>query len=193
MTDSFTIYTNASHCLNFMIYIQNMYLNQKEKKENLRFPYIAKTLHFSTDFETNFKELWHTLRKQVANDKYNSQIFYDENHIFYEKLFNADLCNEESFKELICSFKVWWTSIAGQLSLECSVSDFSRQLYEDLVIYIKQHQIEPLQQLHINLLYDDCVFVKNNTTSYSAILPTKHFFINYRDVVTTLSTCFHIA
>ncbi len=38
MTDAFTIHTNTSHCLNFIIYIQNMYLNQKEKKENLRFP-----------------------------------------------------------------------------------------------------------------------------------------------------------
>ncbi|HFJ9405484.1 TPA: hypothetical protein ACGW3F_005419 [Bacillus paranthracis] len=193
MTDSFTIHTNAPHCLNFMIYIQNIYLNQKEKKENLKFPYIARQFNFSTNFEANFKELWHSLRKQMANDKYDSQIFYDENHMFYEKLFDNHLCNEELFKELICSFKVWWTSIAGQLSLEWSVSDFSRQLYEDLVLYIKQHQIKPLQQLHISLLYDDCVFVKNNTTSYSAILPTKHFFINYRDVVTTLSTCFHAA
>ncbi|HFJ9422839.1 MULTISPECIES: hypothetical protein [Bacillus cereus group] len=193
MTDSFTIHTNAPHCLNFMIYIQNIYLNQKEKKENLKFPYIARQFNFSTNFEAKFKELWHSLRKQMANDKYDSQIFYDENHIFYENLFDNHLCNEELFKELICSFKVWWTSIAGQLSLEWSVSDFSRQLYEDLVLYIKQHQIKPLQQLHISLLYDDCVFVKNNTTSYSAILPTKHFFINYRDVVTTLSTCFHAA
>ncbi|MDU2394118.1 MAG: hypothetical protein E7D60_25375, partial [Bacillus sp. (in: firmicutes)] len=101
--------------------------------------------------------------------------------------YEINSCNKELFKELICSFKVWWTSIAGQLSLEWSVSDFSRQLYEDLVLYIKQHQIKPLQQLHISLLYDDCVFVKNNTTSYSAILPTKHFFINYRDVFTLLS------
>ncbi|MCR6792879.1 hypothetical protein ACTT1L_01780 [Bacillus sp. FH] len=193
MTDSFTIHTNAPHCLNFMIYIQNIYLNQKEKKENLKFPYIARQFNFSTNFEANSKELWHSLRKQMANDKYDSQIFYDENHIFYENLFDNHLCNKELFKELICSFKVWWTSIAGQLSLEWSVSDFSRQLYEDLVLYIKQHQIKPLQQLHISLLYDDCVFVKNNTTSYSAILPTKHFFINYRDVVTTLSTCFHAA
>lgn len=193
MTDSFTIHTNAPHCLNFMIYIQNIYLNQKEKKENLKFPYIARQFNFSTNFEANFKELWHSLRKQMANDKYDSQIFYDENHIFYENLFDNHLCNKELFKELIYSFKVWWTSIAGQLSLEWSVSDFSRQLYEDLVLYIKQHQIKPLQQLHISLLYDDCVFVKNNTTSYSAILPTKHFFINYRDVVTTLSTCFHAA
>ena len=193
MTDSFTIHTNAPHCLNFMIYIQNIYLNQNEKKETLKFPYIARQFNFSTNFEANFKELWHSLRKQMANDKYDSQIFYDENHIFYENLFDNHLCNKELFKELICSFKVWWTSIAGQLSLEWSVSDFSRQLYEDLVLYIKQHQIKPLQQLHISLLYDDCVFVKNNTTSYSAILPTKHFFINYRDVVTTLSTCFHAA
>ncbi|HDR7798386.1 TPA: hypothetical protein QCY03_005895 [Bacillus tropicus] len=193
MTDSFTIHTNASHCLNFMIYIQNMYLNQKEKKENLRFPYIARQLNFSTNFEANFKELWHSLRKKITDDKYDLQIFYDENYIFYEKLFDTQLCNEDSFKELICSFKVWWTSIVGQHSLECSVSGYSTQLYNDLVLYLKQNEIEPLQQIHLNLLYDDCVFVTNNTTSYSAILPTKHFFINYRDVVTTLSTCFHVA
>jgi len=176
-----------------MIYIQNMYLNQKEKKENLRFPYIAKQLNFSTDFEANFKELWHTLRKKITDDKYDPQIFYDENYIFYEKLFDTQLCNEDSFKELVCSFKVWWTSIAGQLSLEWSVSEYSRQLYNDLVLYLKQNQIEPLQQLHISLLYDDCVFTKDNITSYSAILPTKHFFMSYSDVVTTLSTCFHVA
>ncbi len=193
MTDSFTIHTNASHCLNFMIYIQNMYLNQKEKKENLRFPYIARQLNFSTNFEANFKELWHSLRKKITDDKYDLQIFYDENYIFYEKLFDTQLCNEDSFKELVCSFKVWWTSIVGQHSLEWSVSEYSTQLYNDLVVYLKQTEIEPLQQLHISLLYDDCVFVTNNTTSYSAILPTKHFFINYRDVVTTLSTCFHVA
>lgn len=75
MTDSFTIHTNTPHCLNFMIYIQNIYLNQKGKKENFRFPYIAKTLHFSSDFETNFKELWHSLRKQIANDRYDLQFF----------------------------------------------------------------------------------------------------------------------
>ncbi|AJH82937.1 hypothetical protein FOC88_11295 [Bacillus thuringiensis] len=193
MTDSFTIHTNAPHCLNFMIYIQNIYLNQKEKKENLKFPYIARQFNFSTNFEANFKELWHSLRKQIANDRYDLQIFHEENPIFYEKLFDTQLCNEDSFKELICSFKVWWTSIVGQHSLEWSVSEYSTQLYNDLVVYLKQTEIEPLQQLHISLLYDDCVFVTNNTTSYSAILPTKHFFINYRDVVTTLSTCFHIA
>ncbi|MES5955611.1 hypothetical protein QCI42_19770 [Bacillus fungorum] len=193
MTDAFTIHTNPSHCLNFMIYIQNIYLNQKEKKKDLRFPYIARKFNFTNDFEANFKELWHTLRKQIANDKYDLQIFHEENHIFYEKLFDTHLCNEKSFKELICSFKVWWTSIAGQLSLEHSVDEYVQQLYNDLVLYLKQNQIEHLQQLHISLLYDDCVFTKDNITSYSAILPTQHFFMNYRDVVTTLSTCFHVA
>lgn len=179
----------------FKLYdLYSKYLSQpKREKGNLRFPYIAKQFNFSTNFEAIFKELWHSLRKQIANDKYDSQIFYDENHMFYEKLFDNHLCNEDSFKELICSFKVWWTSIVGQHSLEWSVSEYSTQLYNDLVVYLKQTEIEPLQQLHISLLYDDCVFVTNNTTSYSAILPTKHFFINYRDVVTTLSTCFHVA
>ncbi|MDA2191052.1 hypothetical protein PDN08_25600 [Bacillus cereus] len=192
MTNSFIIHTHTPHCLNFMIYIQNIYLNQKGKNENFRFPYITKTLHFSPDFKTNFKELWLTLRKQTANDRYDLQIFHEENHIFYKKLFDANLCDEESFKELICSFKVWWTSIAGQLSLEWSVSEYSTQLYNDLVLYLRQHQIEPLQQLHISLLYDDCIFVKENISFYSAILPTKTFFIGYRDVVATLSKCFKL-
>lgn len=97
------------------------------------------------------------------------------------------------FKELVCSFQVWWTSIVGQLSLERSVDEYGQQLFNDLVLYLKQNEIEPLQQLHISLLYDDCLLVKENISSYSAILPTKTFFINYRDVVTTLSTCFHVA
>ncbi|PHE95473.1 hypothetical protein COF76_21590 [Bacillus wiedmannii] len=193
MTGSFTIHTNTSYCLNFMIYIQNIYLNQHENKENLRFPYITRQLNFSTDFEDHFKELWHILRKQIANDRYDLQFFYEENNIFYEKLFDTQFCNEESFKEMLYSFKVWWTSIVGQHSLEWSVSEYSTQLYNDLVLYLKQNEIEPLQPLHISLLYDDCVFAKDNITSYSAVLPTKHFFINYRDVVTTLSTCFHVA
>lgn len=159
----------------------------------MRFPYIARQVNFSADFEANFKELWLTLRKKIANDRYDLQIFHEENHIFYEKLFNTQLCNEDSFKELLCSFKVWWTSIAGQLSLERSVSEYSEQLYNDLVLYVKQNKIEPLQQLHISLLYDDCVLAKENISSYSAILPTKTFFMGYRDVVTTLSKCFHMA
>ncbi|EJQ13502.1 hypothetical protein IE3_02401 [Bacillus cereus BAG3X2-1] len=193
MTDSFIIHTNTSYCLNFMIYIQNMYLNQKEKKENLRFPYIAKKLNFSTDFEVNFKELWRTLRKQITNEKYDMQIFYEESHIFYKQLFEADRSSEESFQELIRSFEVWWTSLAGRFSLEYSVAEYGQQLYHDLVVYLKQNQIEPLHQLHISLLYDDCVFAKENISSYSAILPTINFFINYKDVVTKVSTCFHMA
>lgn len=178
----------------FKLYdLYSKYSSQPKREKNLRFPYIARKLNFSTEFEVNFKELWHTLRKQINDDKNDIHIFYEENHIFYEKFFDTQLCNEESFKELVCSFKVWWTSIAGQLSIDYSVSEYTEQLYNDLVLYVKQHQIEPLQHLHISLLYDDCVFVKGNTTSYSAILPTKVFFINYRDVVTTLSKCFHMA
>ena len=130
----------------------------------------------------------------MANDKYDSQIFMMKTISFMRIFLIIIYVIKNYSKELICSFKVWWTSIAGQLSLEWSVSDFSRQLYEDLVLYIKQHQIKPLQQLHISLLYDDCVFVKNNTTSYSAILPTKHFLLiiemlllHYRHVFTLLS------
>ncbi|KYG34582.1 hypothetical protein AZF08_09305 [Bacillus gaemokensis] len=172
MKDSFTIYTSMSHCLNFMIYIQNIYFNQKEEKENLKFPYIARKLNFSNDFEANFKELWSTLRKQIANEKNEMQTFYEENHIFYEHLFEADLSNEESFKEIVRCFEVWWTSLAGGFSLERSVDEYGQQLYNDLILYLEQNQIEPLKQLHISLIYDECVLAEENISSCSAILPT---------------------
>ena len=193
MTDSFTIYTRMSHCLNFMIYIQNLYLNQKEEKENLRFPYIARKLNFSNDFEANFKKLWSTLRKQIANEKNEMQTFYEENHIFYEQLFEADLSNEESFKEIVRGFEVWWTSLAGRFSLERSVDEYGQQLYNDLVLYLEQNHIEPLKQLHISLIYDECVLAEENIFSYSAILPIQNFFMNYKDMVTKLSECFNEA
>ena len=72
----------------FKLYdLHSKYVSQpKEKTGNLRFPYIARQFNFSTNFETNFKELWHSLRKQIANERYDLQIFHEENHIFYEKL-----------------------------------------------------------------------------------------------------------
>ena len=72
----------------FKLYdLYSKYVSQpKREKENLRFPYIARQFNFSTNFEANFKELWHSLRKQIANDRYDLQIFHEENHIFYEKL-----------------------------------------------------------------------------------------------------------
>ncbi|KFN14411.1 MULTISPECIES: hypothetical protein [Bacillus] len=194
MTDSFRIYTSMSRCLNFMIYIQNIYLNQKEEKENMRFPYIARKLNFSNDFEVNFKELWSTLRKQIANEKNEMQTFYEGNYRFYEQLFEADLSNEESFKEIVRGFEVWWTSLAGGFSLERSVDEYGQQLYNDLVLYLEQNQIEPLKQLYISLIYDECVLVdEENISPYSAILPTQNFFMNYKDMVIKLSKCFNEA
>ena len=136
MTDSFTIHTNAPHCLNFYD-LYSKYLSQPKEKGKFKISLHSKTIQFSTNFEANFKELWHSLRKQMANDKYDSQIFMMKTISFMRIFLIIIYVIKNYSKELICSFKVWWTSIAGQLSLEWSVSDFSRQLYRRLSFIYK--------------------------------------------------------
>ncbi len=64
----------------------------KKRKKKFRFPYIRqKPLHFSVTFETKFQELWHSLRKPIANNDFDLQIFHEENHIFLWEAFNTQL------------------------------------------------------------------------------------------------------
>ncbi|MDA7027522.1 hypothetical protein PJ311_13095 [Bacillus sp. CLL-7-23] len=55
MENSFVMVTDAPVSLNFLIYIQNIFLNQK--RQELRFPYLSTRIVFKEDFELKYKEL----------------------------------------------------------------------------------------------------------------------------------------
>lgn len=44
---------NTPYTLDFLIYLQNIYLNQKERGEHFKFPYLAENVMFSNDFQSN--------------------------------------------------------------------------------------------------------------------------------------------
>lgn len=60
MKSTLEIKTEASYSLNFLIYIQNIFLNQNSSKEQYKFPYIysKSTFEFEEDFENRFRSLW---------------------------------------------------------------------------------------------------------------------------------------
>lgn len=173
-----------------MIYIQNIYVNQQRKEQYLKFPFFAKEVDFANDFELKFNELWHTLYLKVANENNEMQVFYEENQLFYENLFQVGSNNEKLYTEIVKSFEVWWSSFAGGFALERSIDGVGQQLYNEVVSILKKNKINPSKHLQISLIYDDCIFAQEMSSSYFAVVPAKDFLIAYKEVVTQLKKCF---
>lgn len=70
MENEFIIELNSSTDFNFMIYLQNIYLNQSEEMEFLKHPYLPSTLFFTSNFEIEFQKVWKEIvQREVQKDK----------------------------------------------------------------------------------------------------------------------------
>jgi hypothetical protein len=192
MEDSLLMRTEAPYALNFLIYIQNIYLNQNRIVDDLRFPYYPSKVAFKEEFELAFKSLWDKVSQQISADHSNGvKIFYEEKDLFYQSLFvnNSDSLND--FNEIYKSFKVWWDSIAGQFAVERAVDEKGEKLYLELGNLLTKQGIKPQKELNISLVYDECLLVSLEVSSYFAVLPIKHILVNYKETVPKLSECIY--
>jgi len=46
-------------------------------------------------------------------------------------------------------------------------------------------------QLKISLIYEECLFAKEEVSPYFAVLPIRNFFVNYKDLAPKLQSCFY--
>lgn len=79
--NSFVMRTDASTSLNFLIYIQNIFLNQIRKTNKFKYPtFTLSPSLFKPDFENRFKTLWtdvcQTIDKDVSNDFLLGDFYY---------------------------------------------------------------------------------------------------------------------
>ncbi|WP_226528922.1 hypothetical protein [Metabacillus niabensis] len=177
----------ASCALNFLIYIQNIFINQNHKKEEYRFPYVSSNMAFDKEFILKFEELWNEVSERICDDHINSvKIFYEEADLFYNRLFVNSPCSLKDYLEIYKAFKVWWSSFAGQLSLERSIDEKSHRVYEELAKLLSQKGMSPNKELSICLIYDECLLVDIEVASYFAVIPIKNFYVNFKDVVHNL-------
>lgn len=191
MENSLLMRTEASVALNFLIYIQNIFINQN-KEEEYRFPYVFSTLAFDDEFVFKYKELWNEVTERISEDNINSaKIYYEEKDLFYNRLFVNSYNSLEDYGEIYKAFKVWWNSFAGQFSIERSIDEISNELYEELASSLSQKRIKPNKELSICLVYDECLLVDLEVTSYFAIIPIKDFYVNYKDLVHKLQESFY--
>ena len=192
MRNSLSMRTDAPYSLNFLIYLQNIYINQKQTEEEFRFPYLAEQVMFSSNFEENFKELWQDVSIKLSKDNSNGRdliLFYDENEIIYEKLFLTDSNNLKKYKEIYTSFRVWWGSYAGSFAIERSIDDPCHNLYLTLTSALKKNKIDPINQLNIHLIYDECLVTNTECYPYYTVLSIQGIHANHQELVSKLQRC----
>ncbi|WP_248924375.1 hypothetical protein [Paenibacillus hamazuiensis] len=189
MGKSLVIRSEASYSLNFLVYIQNIFLNRhRPNKQECRFPYIlSKETDFAESFEDAFRRLWneilHNLCEHPAHDL---KLFYERKLLFYEKLFASNAEQLHTYNEIYQSFKVWWDSFAGRFALERSVSDQNRVLYRELSGAAIQAGIELRKEFSISLVYDEFPLGDAEGDSYFAVVPIGDYFVKDKQLVSHL-------
>jgi hypothetical protein len=187
MENSLFMRTEASYALNFLVYIQNIFLNQKNSEEEYRFPYIRSKYIVKEEFELRYKELWDEIRQKVSeHPKNDMENFYEEKYLFHQRLFVDGSDSLKEYSEIHQTFKVWWDSFAGRFSVERAIDEKSEKLYVELANFLTQRGIVPQKELNISLVYDDFPLGNLEVSSYFAVVSIKEFFVRYKELLAKL-------
>lgn len=192
MQNSLVMRTEATYALNFLIYIQNIYLNQSRSEKEYKFPYFPSITAFEEDFQVKYKDLWNEVSRRISERQSNGvKIFYAEKDLFYRTLFLNNSASLKNYSEIYKSFKVWWDSLAGGFSVERSIDVYRQELYVELSSLLSQKGIEPQKELNISLIYDECLLVELDVSSYFVVLTIRDFVVNRKDWVSKLLKCIY--
>ena len=133
MGNSLQMRTEATYSLNFLVYIQNIFLNQTQSKEEFKFPYIPIKYIFQVDFELCYKKIWDEVSQRISEHPMNDiKIFNEEKDLFYQSLFKPSNDNLKDYHEIYKSYKIWWDSFSGRFSVEKSIDEVAQKLYTEL-------------------------------------------------------------
>ncbi|CAI9391575.1 hypothetical protein ACTQ5K_03165 [Niallia sp. Sow4_A1] len=190
MKNSLQLIAEVSYSLNFLIYVQNIFLNQNEDKDNWKFPYLPTTCQFRNDFLLRYRALWTTVTKRISENRdIDQDIFYNEKHLFYQELFHVNDDNLTAFNEIYDSYFTWWTSLAGGFSIERAMGERIEHIYHDVANILLEERIIPKKPLNIIFIYDDPLVEDSPLFSYFAVLSIKECMIHYEEVVARIRLC----
>lgn len=188
MKNTLEIRIEASFTLNFLVYIQNIYLNQN--KDQFKFPCIATKYEFQKDFEKRYRELWSEISKRVSDHPIND-IPNEEKNIIYQSLFTEDDVTLNEFNKIYCSFKVWWNSLAGRFSIERSIEVPLSEIYTELANLLIEKRVKLKKALDISLIYDECLLADIEPSFYFAVFSLEDWFINRNELIPKLQLSIH--
>ncbi len=191
MVNSFGIALDPPYTFNFLIYIQNIYLNQKNTEEDYfyKHPYIPSKISFKKDFELQFNDLFDEISHRIMKNDHDLVIFYEENELIYNRLFEQTPESFNKYNDIYKAFQVWWRSTAGQSSIEMHVYERTNSLYEALSTYLKKKKIIPSKGLKINLIFDKCILSNSNFHPYFATVSIEEIIFYQEELASNLKGC----
>ncbi|WP_010095324.1 hypothetical protein [Ornithinibacillus scapharcae] len=190
MENTLEMRTDATYSLNFLIYIQNIFLNQVQSGDERKFPYMPTIYGFRDDFEVRFRELWDEASRRISENSRNDlTIFYDENELFYQMFFVESEDTRNEFNQIHQSYLVWWDSFAGRFSIERSFDEQGQKIYYDIAEILLQKGIIPQKRLEISLIYDDCMLSDTKASSYFAVISIRDSYLKYEGLIQALVLC----
>ncbi|MFS0781617.1 hypothetical protein [Bacillus sp. 1P06AnD] len=187
MKNTLLMRTEASYSFNFLVYIQNIYLNQNNSGDKVKFPFMPTKYEFRKDFEICYRRLWEGISMRISENPLNDLVFFIEKKaLFYQHLFveNNDTLND--FNEIYDSFKVWWNSFAGRFSIEKSIDAYEQNMYAELANTLMEKRMTPKKELNISLIYDECLLLDLEPSSYFAVLSIRDCILKNKEFIAKL-------
>jgi hypothetical protein len=187
----FELEVTAPYSLNYLMTIQNLYLNSKNRDcERPLFPYVDSSSWgiLEEEFEEAFAEVW-----QEAVDKNSDDPMYDHNGVLqfdnelYQKLFQNNECGSFGYLESVKFFLSWWSGFHGKIAIE-AVFDHDRmeKVYKELSASIKNDK-----RLRIHLIYDKPVLTSRSERSWYEVVAIEDVFISKKrpELLSNLIKC----
>lgn len=174
----FELEVNAPFSLNYLILIQNIYLNSKNKDiEKPLFPYVDGSAWGLVEegFEETFAEVW-----REAADKNSKNYMYDHNGVLqldkelYQKLFQDNESGSFGYSESVKFFLAWWNGFHGKIAIEAVFDqDKMEKVYKELAASVKIDK-----RLRIHLVYDKTVLAVRSERPWYAVVAIEEIFIH---------------
>lgn len=134
-----------------------------------------------------YRDLWDEVSKRISeNPMLDLKNFTEEKNLFYQGFFDENDDTSNEFNEIYQSFKVWWGSFAGRFSVERAIDENVQQIYAELAKLLTEKGIRAQKELDISLIYDECLLVDLEPSSYFAVLTIRDCFVNYKELITKL-------
>lgn len=186
----FIIESDVPYSLNFLVYIQNAYLNSKnDESKNPKFPYIDVSkwaLIEDERFLIKFKDVWgKVVHNIVSVSHFDNHSVLENNKLLFRTLFQNNHDGEIGYHESCKSFMAWWEGLAGKLAIVHVVNNQMYKVYKEISETIKEDK-----RLTISLVYDKFPLGELQTLPWYAVLPIEDiFFQKKKEIVPLLLSC----
>jgi hypothetical protein len=177
----FELEVNAPYSLNFLIFLQNIFLNQTgHRNGRLLFPYLDSSQWGILDhenFNRAFKEVWKEIIQRNLDRRFDHNGILEEQKLLFLKLFERQA--NYGYIESSKAFYAWWDGIAGKIAVERVFDDDSmNKIYLELASSVEtsfEHN-----RLAIDLVYDRPVLSEPCNAPWYQVLPIEDIFLKNR-------------